>query len=992
MLIRCFYRWVLLFTFVSPANALAPDKPIADFIRESWSVDEGLPQSAIQGMAQTVDGYLWFATHEGAARFDGHRFSIFNEANTPALFGSGIGALAAMRDGSLYLGLRDGGLVRYKQGIFSTVTPDGGLPKGTITVLVEEGEGVLWIGSAGGGLARLVGNKATLFTTANGLPHNLVNTIRPTQSGEVWVGTAGGLAMLLGSDIQRRLLDSKLASAYVSSIIEDRRGRMWVATYGDGLFMRENIQQAPGSGSQLRRFTQRDGLASDTLQRVYEDRSGSIWVGTFEGLQRLRGNSFETFSSAQGLSNNYVRDLLEDVEGNFWVGTDRGIDRFRDGPIISWGALRGIDEEFTRAVLEDRAGRIWVGTGAGLYRLDGNAVRHFTRSDGLLNNAILSLAESRDGSLWIGTNGAGPHRLRGNRIERIGGKFGLGVASVRAIVEMRDGSVWFGTSTGLFQRQQNGAFKRVSVADGLLGDQVTSLHEDRGGTLWVGTRDGVALLAPGDELRRHPQLGAAPRILSIGENAEGDILVSMGSGFAIVVAGKTFMFQAVHGVPGRAYFTAVDDEQGHLWLCSNQGLVRLGKAELNDVAAGRRKTVEPKLYGRSDGMATAQCNGGSEPAGWRTRDGRLLFATARGVAVVQAVKDRQPNMLPLPVHITGVVVDSENHPFANGVEMAPGRHRIEIAYVGLNYADPDKVRYRYRLHGFDQRWVDAGHERRAVYTNLQPGSYRFEVTAANSDGGWNEQGASLAVAYRPHFWQQPWFQVFSALLILILALSAYVGRMRQLNRQAISLRRQVDERTLDLEREKQKLVASNLEKEQLLVQVNEQSEQYKTLSKLDSLTGLANRRELDRFLALEFERAWRNNRPLCVVLGDLDSFKAVNDSTSHAIGDDVLRIVSRILVDGCRTIDVVARYGGEEFAIVLPETDIADAYLLCERLREQIAAYDWGRIHPQLKVTISCGIAANSARTTIMDHHKLLDAADERLYEAKRLGRNRVCV
>ncbi len=988
MFLRRVSLWALLCTFAFPATALAPDKPIADFIRETWSVDDGLPQSTIQSMAQTRDGYLWFATHEGAARFDGRQFTVFNEANTPTLTGSGIGALAAMQDGSLFLGLRDGGLVHYVQGVFTTVNPAGGLPKGTVSVLVEEGAGVLWIGTAGGGLARLANNKTTLFTSASGLPHDLVNAIRPLKSGEVWVGTAAGLAVLRDGVLQRRPTGDKVDSAYVSSILEDSRGRLWIATYGDGLYLRENNELRGG----LRRFLQRDGLASDTLQRVYEDRSGSIWVGTFEGLQRLRGNTFETFSSADGLSNNYVRDLLEDVEGNFWVGTDRGIDRFRDGPILTWGARRGISEEFTRAVMEDRAGNIWVGTADGLYRMNGKSVRHFTRRDGLLNSAILSLAESRDGSLWIGTNAAGPHRLRGERIESIGGKFGLGVTSVRAIVERRDGTVWMGTNTGLFQWQPNGAVKRFRAADGLPSDQVTSLHEDRAGTLWVGTRDGVALLAADGRLRRHAQLGASPRILSISENAEGEVLVSMGSGFATIAGGKAYLFEAAQGVPGRSYFNAVDDEQGHLWLCSNQGLVRINKVELSEVVNGSRQKVEPMLYGRSDGMATAQCNGSSGPAGWRTRDGRLLFATARGVAVVQATKNRQPDLRPPPVHITGVEVDSESLPFANGIEMTPGKHRIEISFVGLNYADPDKVRYRYRLHGFDQTWVNAGSERRAVYTNLQPGTYRFQVLAGNRDGIWNEQGASVTVAYRPHFWEQRWFQLLSALLIMVLSLSAYLARVRQLNRQAISLRQLVDERTQDLKHEKQKLEAANDEKAGLLVQVKEQSEAYEKLSKQDSLTGLANRRELDRFLALEFERAWRNNRPLCVVLADLDHFKSVNDRCSHAIGDDVLRIVSRILLDGCRAIDVVARYGGEEFAVVLPETEIADAHLLCERLREQVAAYPWGTIHPLLAVTCSFGIADNRARTIIMDHDKLLDAADERLYEAKRQGRDRVCV
>ncbi len=984
MLIRRVFACLLTFAFAMPVAALDAGKPIADFIHETWSVDEGLPQSSIQGMAQTGDGYLWFATHEGVARFDGHQFTVFNEGNAPALTGTGISALRAAHDGSLFLGLRDGGLVQYSHGVFRTINPVGGLPRGVVSALAEDETGAIWIGTFGGGVARIADNRSTFFTTANGLPHNLVNAIRPTRSGEVWVGTVAGLVVLRDGAVKQHPLGDSVDDAYISCILEDSQGRLWVSTYGDGLYLRE--------GGRLRHFMPRHGLASDTLQRVFEDRSGSIWIGTFEGLQRMHGTVFETFNSDKGLSNNFVRDLLEDREGNFWIGTDRGIDRLRDGAILTLGARRGIAEEFTRAVLEDRAGNVWVGTAGGLYRLGNPGVRHFGRRDGLGNIAVLSLAEGRDGSLWIGTNAGGPYRLRGGRIDRIGGKLGLGVASVRAIAEARDGSVWLGTNTGLYQWRHDSVVRQLRVADGLPSDQVTSVHEDQAGVLWVATRDGIVLILKDGSLQRHPQLGNTQRTLSVGENAENEIIVSLGSGFAVVAGGKTMFFQAAQGVPGRSYFNVIDDRQGNLWLCSNQGLVRLRKAELHEVASGSRKMVEPILYGRSDGMATAQCNGTSEPAAWRTRDGRLLFATARGLAVVQSIKNRLPNLQPPPVHITAVKVDAEQMPLGNTVEMMPGKHRIEFNYVGLNYADPDKVRYRYRLHGFDQGWVDVGSERSAVYTNLQPGNYRFQVIAGNGDGVWNEDGATIAVAYRPHFWQQVYFQFLLALLVLVLALSAYLARVRQLSRQAGSLRKLVDERTRDLEREKEKLVAAHDEKASLLVTVKEQSEAYERLSKQDGLTGLANRRELDRLLALEFERAWRNKRPLCVVLADLDHFKAINDVCSHAVGDDVLRAVSRILLDGCRAIDAVARYGGEEFAIVLPETTVADAYLLCERLREQVASYAWAPMHPQLKVTISFGIATNHEMANIMDHDKLLAAADERLYEAKRQGRNRVCV
>ena len=1018
---------LFLLSLTAPALALNPAKPIGDFIHETWSVDDGLPQSTIRSIAHTRDGYIWFATHEGVARFDGRKFTVFNEANTKALRGSGIASLREARDGSLYLGLRDGGLVRRQGDRFETVAPVGGLPKGAISVLAEDAAGAIWIGTSGGGLARLsvADNKTRIFTAAQGLPHDIVNAILPTASGEVWVGTFGGLSVIRGDELIARPTGESVDTTYISAILHDRRGGVWIATYGSGLYYQAAAENKSKQGlqspiaksgvpatSRFRLYNRNDGLVGDTLTRLFEDRAGSIWVGSLEGVQRLRVSddnksvvTFETYNALGASSRNYVRDIVEDAEGSLWMGTDRGIERFRDGRFTTWGIQRGLLEQFTRTVIEDKSGAIWVGTSDGLFRFFEKNVRQYGREDGLANSAILSLLEARDESIWIGTNAGGSlHRLRGGKFESWGQRLGLGAASVRAIIETRDGALWIGTNTGLYRFAPNNPGdatpRHFQVADGLPSEQILSLFEDSKGVVWVGTREGLATIMNA-RISKHDGLGANMPILSINADVSGNLVVTTANGFAKIIGGKAYLFQAAQGLPARAFLSALDDRKGSLWLCSNQGIVRISNQELQDIIAAKRERVTPEYFGRSDGMATVQCNGGAGPAAWRTRDGRLMFATARGLAVVDAGKEVKPNTLPPPVHIIGVIVDSEVMPLpeANAgsplpnLVLQPGKHRVEISYVGLSLQDPDKVSYRYRLLGFDLDWVKAGSERRAVYTNLEPGQYQFQVVASNNDGVWNEQGATLDIDYRPQFFERALFRWLGALLVVALGITAYFARIRILRRQADSLLQLVDERTRDLAREKEKLERTNEEKAKLLVQVKEQSEAYEKLSKEDALTGLANRRELTRFLLLEIERARRSQQPLCVVLADLDQFKMVNDEFSHAVGDEVLRAIGQILQDGCRTIDMVARYGGEEFAIVLPATEIAEARALCERLRSQVEKFTWHEIHPQLTVTISIGIAVavfETSASPAMNHDKLLDAADEELYRAKRAGRNRV--
>lgn len=975
-----------------PVLALDASKPLSEFMFQTWSVDEGLPHSAIRDVTQTRDGYLWFATHEGVARFDSLNFTVFNEANTPSLKGTGVITLLAAKDGSLYIGLRDGGVVQYLDGKFEALATEPALPTGRASLLAEDSTGAIWASVGSAGIARVTGKTSKLFSTADGLPTGIITIVRATANGEVWVGTANGLAVFRDGKFNSKPTGSWIDTTGIADVLRDSKGRLWVATSGEGLAIVE--------GDTIRRIRRAQGLGSDSLTRMIEDRSGSIWVGSLEGVQRIERDKpehIERFTAADGLSNNNIRAILEDSENGVWVGTDQGTSRFRESLLMTWGARRGITQEFTRAVLEDRKGRVWVATADGLFMMQDGTTRRFGREQGLLTTAVLSLAEDPNGTLWIGTNGGGLHRMVNDKIELVSAKMALPAVAVRAILPMKDGSLYVGTATSLFKWSWKAEVpvQRVTVGQGQNVEQVTSLHEDARGNAWVGSRSGAGVIEPGSGAPVMLVVEGKSPVLAINGDQQGRVYASFTTyGVARIdgagAARKVRFLSRNDGVPEQSFFVAIDDKRGSLWLCSTRGIVKLPMAQIEERIAGKREKIEPAYFTRADGMASTQCNGASQPAGWLMRDGRVLFPTAKGIAVVSPdAKMLAPRKAP-PVHIRRVSIDGAPSPYTaqEGVQLPAATHRLEIDYVGLSFSDPEKVRYRYRLEGFDENWVEAQRETKAVFTNINPGQYLFRVISSREGGEWNDTGMSLRVVQRPHFYETGWFRWGGLLVVLLAAFAAYRGRIMQLKAQRTLLHKTVVERTQELELEKQKLESASNEKAKLLVQVADAARAYEKLSKEDALTGIPNRRELDRFLAHEFERAVRNGRPLSVALGDIDFFKKINDLHSHAAGDEVLRSIALILGAGSRHIDMVGRYGGEEFVLVLPETDRDEAMAICERLRQSIESSDWETKGAGPRVTMSFGVAALQGDAS---HERLMARADARLYEAKAGGRNRVC-
>jgi diguanylate cyclase (GGDEF)-like protein len=966
----------LLLGLSAPVAQAMDEKPLATYSREVWTTRDGLPHNLVNGIAQTKDGYLWFATWEGVVRYNGQEFRVFGRQNVPELEDNGIRSVSVGKSGALVLGTSRGGVTVKRGEKWQTYTRKNGLSQDEIMAAIEDRAGRLWVATESAGINRISNGQVRVFGQSDGLPEGTIYSLTEDGNGAIWASTRQGLARIEGDRVQMFGRAQGMPPGASFAIQVAPKGGLYVGTE-HGVYFGEN--------GRFRKLS--ENFPDEAIPSLQVDGSGALWIGTVNrGLMRWNGSKLETFDTASGLPNNRVASLLADREGSLWVGTNAGLLRFADTPFITIDTHTGLSDDYVRSVIEARDGSIWIGTARGLdHWQDGVISAH---KDGSADQ-VLSLEEDRDGSLWVGTYSTGlVHWINGAPAESISVDDGLPGNQVRALTQTRDGALWIGTSTGLVRRM-DGKMRLYTHTDGLPRDFIMALHEAHDGTLWIGTANGLAYFKNG-KITQVPLQGLddAQDVFGIHEDGDGTLWLATDRGLIRRRDGKMSILGVTGGLPVTTVFQVVTDNYGNFWLTSNSGVIYLRRDDANAVLDGRSKTLDYQQFAEADGMASAQCNGGSGPAALRARDGAIWVATAKGVAVVQPDQLARYQLAPPDVVIEGVRVDGLESTDKQGLVLPPGTKKLELDYVSLSYRTPEQIRYRYRLEGFDNNWVERNQLRNAQYTNLAPGRYTFKVSAALRGSGWSPETASLNFEIQPRFYQRAWFLPLAGLVLALVLYGLYRARVASLEAKERELSSIVADRTRDLS-------VKNDQLENLNHTIRQQSEAFEVQARTDALTSLANRRSMDETLARAFAEAVESNEPLCFALLDIDHFKLVNDGYSHEVGDQALQLVSKVMLEVLGRENVarwrgderIARWGGEEFALLFPNQDIASAFASAERLRRAIELVDCNSFAPGLRITVSIGLAE---RTGLAHHERLVSRADQKLYEAKNGGRNRV--
>lgn len=763
-------RWPCLtaLLFAVLASSLLPSAVLAQYRFDTWTTEQGLPQATVLAITQTRDGYVWVGTYNGLARFDGVRFTIFDKRNTPGMSVNDCFSLYEDSAGALWVGTIDGSVMRYQHGIFTSFMREQG--KHSQVEQIQEGRpGELLLSIQSGSAWWRNGN----YVEEPGFAADF--SIRLGQSGTRWSLDKDGLHARNGDQVRHYVLPVTPKKNW-NTIYETRRSNtVWVAMRERGIF---KVQDG-----QVIDYTQRIGLLPDqAVQAVLEDRDGTFWFGTNNaGLIRFRdepGALPTRYTTADGLSSNAINTFYQDREGTLWIGTGTGgLNRMTPQFISGYSTAQGLGGDIIHAVLADRAGNIWAATHVGLSKITNGAITNYSPANGLPLTGLQSLHEDRSGRLWIGAfNGLFSFK---------DGVFSTPIPhmNVWAIHEDRQGQLWVGAHFGLY-KFKDGVRTGYTKQDGLPSNTVRAIHEDKEGTLWFGTEGGLVKYRDGQFTVFTTKDGlASNRVWSIYEDAEGTFwLGTFDGGLSRFKGGQFTNFLMEQGLYSNSVFQTQEDGRGNFWITGYRGPFSVSKQQLNDLAEGKIRTVTSISYGKVDGLLSRDCNGGRQPSGAKTADGKLLFTTLGGVAVVNP--EAVPlNPLPPPVQIETVKIDNAETDIRSEIRVLPGQANLEIDYIGLSFIKPEQMRFRYKLIGQDQDWIEAGARRTANYSYLPPGKYTFKVIAANSDGVWNEAGASLRVVIVPPFYRTWWFLGLMGLSLAGLATLIYRLRVAQLRKE-----------------------------------------------------------------------------------------------------------------------------------------------------------------------------------------------------------------
>lgn len=863
-----------------------------------WTTTNGLPQNTVTGVVQTPDGYLWLSTFDGLARFDGVRFTIFDKGNTKGIANNRFARLFVDREGVLYAVTEDNVVTVYRNSSFASYSQFATAGEQVAEIVNDDQGNTLF--ETDKGYYLLQGGQFVL--TPEKKEAN-VRQIYWSRSGAKWVIERNQITRHKDGQVTTyplTLTADELSPGVNLAAFEDHQGVLWLRRRRPAF----ELWRLHGGKSTV--FTKKEIPALNELypNQIWEDADGSI-LFLLSGSNEPRPNEFLRFKDNQFRSYKLnetvgVTASLKDREGNFWLATSTGLRRLRRKLITTLSIKDGLNSNEVYPLIQTANGDIFIGTVQGVNRYASGKITN----PGLKYSAkfpfplyMRGFWEDDRARLWLGYQGEGGFgRMEASSTLKRIGKTDLPNGATDFASD-RDGNVWIATDEGLLKYRDDQEVAHYTVKDGLRTDQIVTIHFDRSGNLWLGTFDGLSVFKEGKFVNYHDEANCPQGFVrAIYEDADGVLWFgTYGDGLVRLKDGKFFNYRVEHGLFNNGVFAILEDKRGNFWMSSNRGIYRVSKQELNEVADGRIPKLNTVSYDEKDGMLNAECNGGRLPAALQAKDGKLWFPTMGGVAIIDPDAEIvNPN--PPPLVIENISIDRKPVDLKSAqteVVLQPGQSNIAIEYTGLSLIKSEQIKFKYKLEGLEENWIEAGTRRTVDYSYLPAGTYTFRLIAANANGVWNNEGAGLRIVVRPFFYQTWWF-----ISLLTLALATFVwwvyytrvSRLRAIAEAKTLFSRQL----IESQEAERKRIASELHdglgqslviiKNRAMLGLNKRDDQERVARELGSISESAS-------LALDEVREITNNlRPQ--LLDRLGLTKAIQSMLKKLV--DVIEVDSQI--------------------------------------------------------------------------------------------------
>jgi signal transduction histidine kinase/ligand-binding sensor domain-containing protein/response regulator of citrate/malate metabolism len=865
------------------------------------SIFDGLSQATVSSILQDKDDIIWLGTRDGLNRYNGYTFEKYkyNLRNPKSISNNNISIVYEDKVGDLWIGTNNG-LNRFNRNTqeFERFFADSGnentLSDDNIRAIAEDAAGNLWIATSEGGLCKIdfTGTKSqrkvNRFITfkpnsnqSSSLSNASVRVLFLDDLGNFWIGTDSGLNLLINNNGQFSfekitLPELDLSSIAFSSIADDKRGNLWLGTWGQGLIKMSNTK-SQRTFEQFLPNKSTNGLEEEFIYSLQLDKSGDVWVGLWtNGLHKIeqdqRGETIFTYYqheplNPKSLCHNSIRSLYQDKFGVLWIGTyGNGISKIDPNATKFEHYYRNVynpkslQSEDTYAIAEDNYGGLWIGSWiGGIHRtqdITSGDYEHFStnRFSNFANEKVKNFLLDSKGRFWISTWKKGVYKVNFTKSGVVTGFENIEIHTEEAIqfsgyndtqqvYEDKSGTIWLATSKGIYYLNESenrfeyvNFYKNKKNPESLGNDDIHTIFEDSKGNFWIGTAWSGLAYVPINEIDLtskkaifvHPFRHKRSNLLSISsdnitviyEDNKQQLWIGTDGGINLFeYKNQTFThFTEAEGLPNSTISAILEDERGHLWISTNKGISKFD--------------TEKRSFENYDVRDGLQSNEFIPRSSYKTHLGWMYFGGINGFNHFHPAKiksnQRPPAVIFTDFKISNQSVDfrkddkiiSKPIQFVDEIHLSYKDKVISFEFAALNYTNPDRNQYQYLLVGFNKVWQQIGNQRNVTLTNLNPGTYTLKVKGANSDGVWNDTPIEIKIIIAPPFWATWWFRALILLLIAVAVFAFIRYRLKQVQRENEKLEILVQERTEKIQRQKELIEERSKFKEQFFSNVS----------------------------------------------------------------------------------------------------------------------------------------------------------------------------